>query len=170
MTALISECGKYRYSLERLCGQEQDRRGVALRTVLWVMLNPSTADATKDDQTIRKCMAFSARWGFTHMLVGNLFAFRTTDPKNLIHAQHAGIDIVGPRANEVLTAMAERAELVVCAWGAHAERWPMRSKWVRHEIARVVAAPIMALKTTGGGHPYHPLYIPLETELRPWAP
>jgi len=169
MTALISECGKYRYSLERLVGTEEERRGVALRTVLWVMLNPSTADARKDDPTIRKCMSFSARWGFTHMLVGNLFAWRATDPAELPKAQLQGHDIVGPRANEVLINMAQRAELVVCAWGAQAERWPHRSLWVRREIAKVNPVT-MALKITNSGEPYHPLYLPLELEPQPWAP
>ena len=166
MSAVISECGNYRTRLERVV---QDHQLVSVaRTILWVMLNPSTADAWKDDQTIRKVRAFSLRWGFHRALVGNLFAYRSTDPYRMWKARHEGRDIVGPGNDEELVSMAKAAELVVCAWGAHAETWPERAQGVAQLL--LAANPnVKALKFTNSGQPYHPLYLPLDTELLPWA-
>lgn len=75
--ATLSDCGKYRYWLER--SWEETGKGF----VNWIMLNPSTADAEIDDQTIRKCIGFSKLWGYDGMHVVNLFAFRATDPESL---------------------------------------------------------------------------------------
>lgn len=166
MSAVISECGNYRTRLERVV---QSHPLVAIpRMILWVMLNPSTADAHKNDQTIRKVLAFSLRWGFHRLMVGNLFAYRSTDPYKLGKLASTGFDIVGPGNDEELVAMAKKAELVVCAWGAHGETWPERAEAVGKLL--VAANPnVKALKFTISGHPYHPLYLPLETELLSWA-
>lgn len=84
-SAVISECGSYRYRLERVWEAEKDR-------VAFIMLNPSTADASKDDPTIRRCIGFAKAWGFGGLIVGNLFALRSTDPKAL----YGHKDPVGP--------------------------------------------------------------------------
>ncbi len=171
MTALISECGSYRYSLERLTYQRQPfgmDHSEPLRTVLWIMLNPSTADAREDDPTIRRCMGFSERWGFDRMLVGNLFAYRCTDPAGLNFAQQEGFDIVGPRTNEVLMQLAEQAEMVVLGWGANGVRWAHRGAWVAKNITPIAPAMFM-LARTANKQPGHPLRLPYESELQPWA-
>ena len=106
-SAEISECGQYRYRLSR-------RWGPGLPT-LFIMLNPSTADAEIDDPTIRRCMGFAKSWGRDGIEVVNLFAFQATSPKDM----QTAADPVGPE-NEVHVeeAVAECFE-VICAWGAH---------------------------------------------------
>jgi len=84
-SAEISKCGKYRYSLTRVWSDN-------IKTFIWVMLNPSTADAETDDPTIRKCIGFSKKYGCGGMFVVNLFAYRATNPKQLLSVD----DPVGP--------------------------------------------------------------------------
>ena len=69
MKAQLSDCQKYRYALWRRWGEGSQ--------VVFVMLNPATADAAKDDPTIRRCIGFARAWEFGSLAVGNLFAFRT---------------------------------------------------------------------------------------------
>lgn len=105
--AILSECGTYRYQLFRQWAHTE------LMPVMWLMLNPSTADANIDDPTIRRCMEFSKRWGYGSMLVGNLFAFRATNPKTLFTVG----DARGPKNEYHLDSMAQRSAKIVCAWG-----------------------------------------------------
>lgn len=111
MSAILSICGTYRYRLGREL-PNHDGKGV----VLWVMLNPSTADATADDPTIRKVVGFSSNWGFAVARVVNLYALRSTDWRPL--RTHA--DPVGPENDEQIRASVLAADAVVLAWGAHA--------------------------------------------------
>src|SRR6266404_7428098 len=74
--ALFSKCGRYRYLLWRTLRQ----RDVSAGSIVWLMLNPSTADASSDDPTIRRCLGFTRAWGYRRLLVVNLFAWRTGDP------------------------------------------------------------------------------------------
>jgi len=108
--------GNYRYWLSRAWGDAVTLSGKELPRpyVLWVMLNPSTADASKDDPTIRKCIGFTTRMGFERLVVVNLFAWRATEPREL--TQH--VDIIGPRNNEFIKSYAADAAVIVCAWGA----------------------------------------------------
>ena len=78
--AELSGCGRYRYKLWRIWDPD-------LPPILFVMLNPSTADANSDDRTIRRCVAFAKRDGFGRLLVGNLFAYRTPYPRVLRKAE-----------------------------------------------------------------------------------
>jgi hypothetical protein len=110
--AVLSPCGRYRYRLWR----NWER---ALPSVVWVMLNPSTADARLDDLTLTKCQGFARRWGFGGVVVVNLYAWRETDPAKLVAHAAAGVDVVGPDNDEHLRAVLAGAHLVVCAWGAH---------------------------------------------------
>ncbi len=87
-SAVLSECARYRYRLDR--AWERDDHG--LGTVTWVMLNPSTADADVDDPTIRRCIGFSKAWGYNALTVVNLFAWRATSPRDLCAVE----DPVGP--------------------------------------------------------------------------
>jgi hypothetical protein len=104
--AILSTCGVYRYVLTRQVGPGE-------RTATFILLNPSTADATQDDPTIRRCIGFSRLWGCGKLAVLNLFAFRATLPADLKRAA----DPVGPENkvwfDRTLTG------LVVCGWGVH---------------------------------------------------
>ncbi len=148
--AWLSEDGCYRYSLTR----DWDER---LGTVCWVMLNPSTADAQTDDPTIRRCIAFSQRWGYGRLVVLNLFAWRVTNPKALPLV----LDPIGP-ANDI-AALSAGSSLIVAAWGSS---YPGALKRrVMAERPQLVRRGAMCLGKTASGSPRHPLYVRGDTPL-----
>lgn len=155
MSAIISECGKYRYRLEREIGD-----GPA---VAWIMVNPSTADADTDDATIRKVIGFSRRLGFGRVIVGNLFALRATDVRELARAT----DPVGPQNAEYLEQIRNADATVIVAWGPTAKQPPAwRNR--RWRTATAKFTNLMCLGTAKDGHPRHPLMLAYDTPLIPW--
>lgn len=150
-TALLSPCSTYRYLLGRWWGSGSH--------VAFVMLNPSTADAERDDPTIRRCIGYARAWGYSGLVVANLYAYRATCPADLWRAE----DPIGPENDDHLYEAAMGAEEVVCAWGALAPR--ARAETVedlllgRGEIlsGREV---LKALRLLKDGSPAHPLYLP----------
>jgi hypothetical protein len=147
MSAVISECGQYRYVLRRSLGS-------ALRwhkPMLFVMLNPSTATETIDDPTIRRCMSFAKREGATQLTVVNLFALRATNPREL----ETHDDPIGPENDKhILEQISKHLQMpVVGAWGANrfAE---MRAQLVSHYFDE-----IYCLGKNKDGSPRHPLYV-----------
>ena len=142
-TAEISPCGQYRYRLGRLW----DKR---LPTCMWVMLNPSTADASIDDRTIKRCVDYSVNWGYGELLVGNLFGWRATNRKELRQVD----DPVGPENDRHLRAMLAEADLVVCAWGTDGSYGGRDT-----EVMEMLNGRGHALAVRKGGQPGHPLYI-----------
>jgi hypothetical protein len=125
------------------------------------MLNPSTADASKDDPTIRKCVGFCERWGFGLLIVCNLFAFRSTAPKGLLSAA----DPVGPDNGIWLHQEARAADRVVLAWGSHAGLKPLLSKQLE-AIDRTLGRYSEKTFTLGrckDGNPRHPLMLAYST-------
>lgn len=154
--ATLSPCGKYRYRLQR-----QWRAGD--HTVLWIMLNPSTADSTNDDPTIRRCIAFSKAWGYEGMAVGNLFAWRATDPAELL------TDDVRPGEAENILHLREMAawsDLIVAAWGSHKAATPRLTE----ALWKTLGKNLWSLGRTKTGAPRHPLYAPSATRLEEWMP
>jgi hypothetical protein len=151
--AEISPCGRYRYALGRRWGDGG--------TVAFLMLNPSTADASKDDATSRRCISFARGWGYGGLVLANLYAFRATKPADLWKAA----DPIGPDNDGHLTRVAAGCDRIVAAWGAHAR--PGR-------IAAVLALPGMdrlaALALTKNGQPRHPLYLRGDLTPQAWAP
>jgi hypothetical protein len=127
------------------------------------MLNPSTADAERDDPTIRRCVAFSRLWGCGKLQVVNLFAFRATNPRDLRLAE----DPVGPENSRYVKEAVEAAGPVVCAWGVHGGHLDQDLAMLRW-LAEVGARP-MALAVTKDGHPKHPLYVRSDTQLMPFS-
>lgn len=119
--------------------------------VQFIGLNPSTADETQDDPTIRRCVAYAKAWGYGAMCMTNLFAYRATDPKEMMaHPQPVGRDNLA-----WLKAVADEAMLVIAAWGTNGN-WMYRANSVLGSIKR----PIHCLRVTAGGFPQHPLYLP----------
>lgn len=151
-TAVISACGRYRYLLTREFGPGR-------RTATFIMLNPSTADATHDDPTIRRCTGFARRWNCGRLIVLNLFAVRATDPADMKRAD----DPVGPENRDWFdrTLRDPRGGPVVCAWGIHGEHMH-QARTVLGWLDRHGARPL-ALGVTRDGHPRHPLYLPGNT-------
>lgn len=151
--ARLSECSAYRYSLTRRWGSDGT-------TVLWVMLNPSTADADVDDPTIRRCIGFSKAWGFDGLEVINLFALRATDPKEL--ARHPSPE--GPDNWREHAEWKGYCGRTVVAWGAH----PMAAVGARSVEKMYAARGAVCLGRTKSGHPRHPLYVRADQPLEPW--
>lgn len=145
-SAAFSGCGTWRYSL---------RRGAA-PYVMFIGLNPSTADETLDDNTIRRCRGFARDWGYNGILMGNLFAYRSTDPKGLMVSD----DPIGPANDEYLESLAAEAGLVVAAWGAY----KLASPRARAVLPRL--GEVFCLGCTKDGHPKHPLYLAKTTPLQ----
>ena len=145
--AIISECGTYRYLLQRSWD-------VKLKAVCFVMLNPSTADASVDDPTIRRCLGFSQRLGFGQLEVVNLFALRSTNPANL--RKHR--DPVGPENDEQIITAAHVCNITICAWGNNGG-YKDRDKMIL-ELLRDNGVVPHALRLSKDGRPAHPLYLP----------
>lgn len=149
--ATFSTCQQYRYSLLREWSATQSK-------VLFVGLNPSTADAELDDPTIRRCIGFAKAWGFGGLSMGNLFAYRSTDPKGLLAAS----DPVGPDNDSALLQLAQAASLVVAAWGNHG------ALMNRAEQVKSLCGQLSILKLNRSGQPAHPLYLKSDLRPMPW--
>jgi hypothetical protein len=155
--AVLSQCEQYRYTLDRVWDAGRP-------AALFVMLNPSVADASVDDPTIGRCKAFAEREGCGALTVVNLFALRSTKPGGL--ALHP--DPVGPDNDAWVTvALANRPSVVVAAWGAYPAAAGRKIQAIADDraatILRILAAhdvPVKCLGTTKDGYPRHPLYVP----------
>lgn len=126
------------------------------------MLNPSTADATQDDPTIRRCIGFARDWGYGSLKVVNLFAFRATDPSIL----EGAADPIGPENDRHLVETCQQADLVVAAWGNYG-RLLGRDRQVVALLAS--HSEIMCLGSTKCGNPRHPLYVRGDTQPMPFG-
>lgn len=153
--AEMSDCTRYRYYLNRVWDREK-------AAVVFLMLNPSTADAYQDDRTIRRCIAFAKRWGYGGLLVLNVFAHRSTDPRVLAHL----FDPVGPENDAWISAICE-GMTVVCAWGQGGSLNGRAAHVLRLLEGK---AEIMCLKRNEDGSPMHPLYCPRGTDPVPYLP
>lgn len=130
--------------------------------VLWLLLNPSTADARINDATIERCCQRARREGYGSLWVANLFALRARDPGEL--RRHSAP--IGRGNDRAIRAMAAQADRVVCAWGNHG-RYLGRNQDVQALLARTGCHPHI-LGLTRQGQPRHPLYVPYDREPRPW--
>lgn len=155
MSATISECGRYRFDLDRKTKAPGDG------SVLWVMLNPSTANADEDDATIRMCIGFTELWGFARLRVVNLFAFRATDPKELRSDDILHSDNIEALLRETFA----KHDRVVFAWGGGIKY--AEPKWVADYVARLFSEAV-CLGHNKDGTPKHPLYLKYETQPIPY--
>lgn len=164
--AVVSTNGLYRYRLTRRWG---DRPAAA-----FIMLNPSTADATTDDATVRRCLGFARRFGCDAIEIVNLFAWRATDPDMLLAAWYDGVDVIGPDADthivDVARAVADDDGHLIAAWGAGpaGKFRAFMADRIDHVLGLV--GDVACLTTTQAGQPRHPLYLPANAPLTPWSP
>lgn len=150
--AVLSQCGKYRYELWRVWDDTKPK-------VLFVMLNPSTADAANNDPTIRRCIGFAKSWGYGGVMVGNLFALRATDPAELKKIEYNEEHYYHADQNaQHLNKMAFECKLIVYAWG----NCPVKN---HHENPLVSFGNLHHLGLTKKGNPRHPLYVPKIVKL-----
>lgn len=139
----------YRYRLWRIWNSRLPYLNV-------IGLNPSTADESEDDPTIRRCMGFAARWGFGGLYMTNLFAFRATKPADMMTAR----DPIGVENDAVIEITAIGAGRIIAAWGKHGTH--------RNRAATVEGLirpfDVRCFKRNQDGTPTHPLYQPNITE------
>lgn len=164
-TTEFSPCRKYRYTLWRewdegllfLDMPERDPNAY----LMVIGLNPSTADETHDDPTIRRCIGFAKQWGYGALCMTNLFAWRETNPEIMKEQPEP----VGPNNDRWLQEIARGAGMVLAAWGkdgSHLNRAPTVLQMIEP------IQPMMHLKRNADGSPGHPLYIPAHVEPKPY--
>jgi hypothetical protein len=150
--ATFDETGAYRYALWRVWEPSKPR-------LCFVLLNPSTADAERNDPTIRRCLGFARTWDFGGVEVVNLYAYRATRPAALFRAA----DPVGPENDRYLAEAVSRAGRVVVGWGNQG------AKPERLTLARALLHPTaFCFGITSAGQPRHPLYVRADTPPEPW--
>lgn len=166
---IFSACRKYRYTLWRefygalaieppMLPLEGNR---AHNYLMIIGLNPSTADETKDDPTIRRCIGFAKRWGYGALCMTNLFAWRDTKPEGMKLAA----DPIGEESGKWIDEIADGAGMILAAWGKHGT---FRGRDM--EVMRAIEAKgksIYCLGMNGDGTPKHPLYIAAATVAIP---
>lgn len=159
MSAIISACGLYRWRLERTvaeCG----------KTFGFFGINPSTADAEKDDQTVKKWIGFTQRNGGSRFIVGNVFAYRSTDVKALATvADPFGADW-GLHIAEII----QTSDVLVPCWGS-ASKLPKNLRPLLDQFAdylRASGKPLLCFGQNDDGTPTHPQMLGYHTELRPF--
>lgn len=170
MSAIISACARYRYRLER----EMHPSVLDLakpgplhgKTIGFIGVNPSTADATLNDATVRKWMGFCHRWGVPRFIVGNVFALRATDVKELATAD----DAFGPDIGDHMTDLIIEADVLVPCWGDRAKVSPKLQFAFDVLLDALTSSgkPVMCFGLTKGGDPRHPLMLPYSTPLITW--
>ena len=152
--AVISVFGQYRYSLSRIWDEDRGK-------VLFIMLNPSTANAEEDDATTIRCINFAKKWGYGGLMIGNIYPYRTKSPKIL----KTWIKMRNQRANfyyiniDYVKRMAKEADLIICAWGGNYKGIP---EWLKE-----LDVSLHYLELCKGGlTPKHPLGN-LSKDLKP---
>lgn len=150
--AILSECGRFRYALKR--------KWAAGPTMTFIMLNPSTADASEDDPTIRRCMGFARREFCGGIRVENLYGLRATDPDEMFRHGHTSI---GGTNRFIRGAAVGTTGPVVAAWGAD-KRAQHRASQVSDMLADL-HVHLKCLGKTKSGAPRHPLYIRADAPL-----
>ncbi len=159
--AELSEDGVYRRMLSRTWNSSKG-------FMTYIMLNPSTADAVKDDQTIRKCVHYARREDFGGISVVNLFDLRCTDPKKLFAGPHPPVTAENGKAIMRNVAFAGK---IVCAWGANADhkRVFAQAQGLYQYIRMASTKKLWCLGVTKNGHPVHPLMLRNDQPIIPWS-
>lgn len=160
MSATISACGKYRFRLDRTVNPSLAGR------VLFIGINPSTADAVRDDPTVRKWKGFVRRWGdngYGHFTVGNVFAYRSDDPRVLKDVD----DPVGPDNFETLKYLVTTCDIIVPCWG-RVNKVPKNLRGEFEKVMGLLAGcgkPVYVFGMTKCGNPKHPLMLAYDTHM-----
>ena len=143
--AILSSCKKHRLQLWREWNSN-------LPKVLFIMLNPSTADHEQDDPTLRRCMDFAKQWGYGGLYIGNLYSFRAADPRTLLK-----VSKFSHRDNyKHISTMAQQCQLLVCAWG----NYPIIKKLgTPLNILKQLNQKLHCIALSKTGTPKHPLYL-----------
>ena len=154
--AVFSPCMKYRYILSRVWNPNK-------KLIMFLMLNPSTADEMKNDPTVERCERRAKAMGYGGIVVCNIFAYRATSPKDM----KAQDDPVGVENDQSILSSLREVDKVVCAWGGHGSHMKRADKV--KELLKESGAEVLYLRMTQSGNPSHPLYIPYSEEPKLWS-
>ena len=146
--ATFSDCRKYRYALSRTWDSKK-------KTILFIGLNPSTADEKIDDPTIRRCINYAQNWGYGSFLMVNLFAYRATIPTELKNVKNP----IGNDNDLHIIELLKKVDLAVAAWGNKG------SHLNRDKEVKKIIPNLMCLKINKSGQPAHPLYQKKDLKL-----
>lgn len=142
----------HRFALWRIWDLAKD-------ALLFIGLNPSTANHLQDDPTIRRVAGFAKDWGFGGLFAGNLFSLVSADPRRLFF--EASPELTGSPNDQAIKRMRELSTLVLAGWGT----WGTNAGTRPAEVLALVGEPVYCLKTTKVGEPTHPLYQPRDSKL-----
>lgn len=154
--AEFSPCRTHRYVLWRRWGDVKSEN-----LMMVIGLNPSTADETEDDPTIRRCIRFAKDWGYDGLIMMNAYGFRATDPRDM----QAASDPIGPGNDEAFMRYRSQVSMIIAAWGVHC------SLEREAQVCKNIDRQIHCLGKTKHGRPKHPLYI--RADVKPelfWEP
>ena len=149
--AVISECGNYRHALTRIWDRSKEQ-------IMFIGLNPSTADADNDDPTLRRCMNFANDWGYGGLFMLNLFDYRATDPHDLFMTERPESEL----CNYYLSLYGRSSDTIVFAWGS------FKPNFTKHRVKVVremFGADAYCFGNNNNGAPKHPLYLASDTLL-----
>ena len=146
--ATFSDCRKYRYALSRTWNGKK-------KTILFIGLNPSTADEKIDDPTIRRCINYAQNWGYGSLLMVNLFAYRATLPSELKNVKNP----IGNDNDLHIIELSKKADIAVAAWGNEG------TLLNRDKEVKKILPNLMCLKINKSGQPAHPLYQKKDLKL-----
>lgn len=155
--AIISDCREYRYRLQRRLSD----RGL---TYAFFGINPSTADAFVDDQTLRKVIGFCRQWGAGTLIIGNVFGYRSKDVKSLASCA----DATGKENHIWLRSIIRDADVLVPCWGSRTKIPKVLRSKLDALMQTLLASgkPVSILGRTASGDPLHPLMVSYQTPLR----
>lgn len=143
--AVLSENKEYRYRLWRIWDESKPK-------VMFIMLNPSTADEMIDDPAIKRCISFAKSWGYGGLYVGNLFAYRSKNPEMLLYVNGLNRDLLNDYHIRI---MSEKCESIVCAWGNS----PILKKLKFKPALSYIEKPLYCIELSKNNTPKHPLYL-----------
>ena len=147
-----SRCDQYRYGLSRVWTPDAP-------ALLFIMLNPSTADEHRNDPTVARCETRARSMGYGGVMIANIFAFRATRPQDLKLADAP----IGDANEAVLANWTQRAGMTIAAWGVHGGHRNQAAN-----VAQSLKGPLFHLGLTKDGHPRHPLYVSFATAPVEW--
>ena len=150
--ACLSDDGLYRYFLTRVWD-------VQLPVLAFILLNPSTADDEHDDATVIRCVDYAKRWGYGGIEVYNLYAFRATNPRELIREKYP----VGRDNDKWLHELSAKHNRILVAWGGRAKKDRVR------EVMAIIGRPVECLKRNKDGSPHHPLRLAKDIQPFGWT-
>jgi len=158
--AIFSDDRRFRYALWR----RWDNSPKNLDTLLFIGLNPSTANATRDDPTVVRLINFAKSWGFGGLFVGNLFSLISPNPAPLFLGESP--ELPGGPNDKALLNMRLLSTVVMVGWGEFGQYAGTRPA----EVLDLVCDPVHCIKMNQSGEPSHPLYLPGNSKLIRYYP